>query len=235
MSRTRRLLLIALAFAALSVAAPARAQQQLGGIQGTIADQTHGVLPGVAVTVTNLDTGVARTATSNESGLYRVLSLEPGRYKVVAELSGFRSATQTDLVVSVGATVGVNFTMQAGNLTETLTVSGVAPDIQTEKADISAVVEQKKINDLPLVGRNVLSLAALQPGINGIPGTQDFLAPEQGMGVTANGVRESGNSATIGGGESNTASGFGAIVGGGRPWRSAKALRQIQPRCLRSP
>ena len=180
MPSTKRLLINALAFAAFCAAAapPVRAQQQLGGIQGTISDQTHGVLPGAAVTVTNLDTGVARSATSNESGLYRVLSLEPGRYKVVAELSGFRAATQTDLVVSVGATLGVNFTMQTGSLTETVTVSGVPPDIQTEKADISAVVEQKKINDLPLVGRNVLSLAALQPGINGIPGTQDFLAPE---------------------------------------------------------
>ena len=214
MPSTRRLLLIALAFAALwpAAAAPARAQQQLGGIQGTIADQTHGVLPGVAVTVTNLETGVARSATTNESGLYRVLSLEPGRYKAVAELSGFRAATQTDLVVSVGATIGVNFTMQTGSLTEAVTVSGVAPDIQTEKADISAVVEQKKINDLPLVGRNVLSLAALQPGINGIPGTQDFLAPEQGMGVTANGVRESGNNATIDGASINNGPWGGTVI-----------------------
>jgi hypothetical protein len=213
MPSTRRLFLAVFAFAALWLAAaPARAQQQLGGIQGTIADQTHGILPGVAVTVTNLDTGVARSATTNESGLYRVLSLEPGRYKVVAELSGFRSATQTDVVVSVGATVGVNFTMQAGNLTETLTVTGVPPDIQTEKADISAVVEQKKINDLPLVGRNVLSLAALQPGINGIPGTQDFLTPEQGMSVTANGVREGGNNATIDGASINNGPWGGTVI-----------------------
>jgi TonB dependent receptor len=79
----------------------------------------------------------------------------------------------------------------------------VTPDIQTEEAELSAVVEQKKINDLPLAGRNVLSLAALQPGMNGIPSSADFLTAEQGMGVTANGVRESGNSASIDGASIN--------------------------------
>jgi len=83
--------LLALSMAAFA-ATPARAQQQLGAIQGTITDQTKGVLPGATVTVTNLDTGITRTATSNEAGVYRVPSLDPGRYKVTAELQGFRTA-----------------------------------------------------------------------------------------------------------------------------------------------
>ena len=204
MSISRRLLPVLLALAATCLGAtPVLAQQQLGAIQGTITDETRGVLPGVTVTVTNLATGLTRTTTSNEAGVYRVPSVEPGRYKVVAELQGFRTASQADIVVSVGATLGVNFTMQPGSVEETIQVTGVSPDIQTEKADVSAVVEQKKINDLPLVGRNVLSLTALQPGVNGIPGTQDFLAAEQGLGVTANGVRETGNSATIDGASIN--------------------------------
>ena len=99
--------------------------------------------------------------------------------------------------------MGVNFNLTPGTINESIEVRGVTPDMQTEKADISAVVEQKKINDLPLVGRNVLSLAALQPGINGIGTSADFLAPEQGMGVTANGVRETGNSASIDGASIN--------------------------------
>src|SRR5438094_631618 len=133
-------------------AMPAAAQQQLGSIQGTITDQTHAVLPGVTVTVTNADTGVSRTTTTNETGVYRMPSLDPGRYRVKAELQGFRSTTQTDLTLSVGATLGVNFTLNAGAVEETIQVTAVAPDIQTEKADVSAVVEQKKIVDLPLVG-----------------------------------------------------------------------------------
>jgi hypothetical protein len=186
-----------------SVASPAIGQQQLGAIQGTITDQTKGVLPGVTVTVTNLNTGITRTAVTNDSGVYRVPSLDPGLYKVQAELQGFRTNVQNNLTVSVGATLGVNFMMNAGQLEETIQVSAVAPDIQTEKADISSVVEQRKIVDLPLVGRNVLSLAALQPGINGLGTTADFLVPEQGMGVTANGVRESGNNAMVDGASVN--------------------------------
>ena len=89
-------------------------QQQLGAIQGTIIDTTQGVMPGVTVTVTNTRTGGARTATTNTAGVYRVISLEPGRYTVVAELQGFRSASQADLTVSVGAVLGVNFTLSPG-------------------------------------------------------------------------------------------------------------------------
>ena len=204
---TGHMMRVGLALAVLVVSLPASAQQQLGAIQGTISDSTGAVMPGVTVTVTNADTGVTRTTVSNQSGVYRVPSVEPGSYRVRAELQGFRTAGSDDVVVSVGATVGINFTMQAGALEERIQVTASAPDIQTEKAEISAVVEQKKINDLPLVGRNVLSLTALQPGIMGIPNSADFLAPEQGLGVTANGVRGSGNTASIDGGD---------ITGG--PW-----------------
>jgi carboxypeptidase family protein/TonB-dependent receptor-like protein len=205
MALRRRLgsLLVFAACAVFGFVPPASAQQQLGAVQGTIVDTTGAVLPGVTVTVTNVDTGVARTTTTNETGLYRMASLDPGRYKVAAELTGFQTVTRTDIVLSVGATLGVNFALAPGTLQEQIRVVGTSPDIQTEKADVSSVVESKKINDLPLVGRNVLSLAALQPGINGIPGTQDFLSPEQGLGVTANGVRESGNNATVDGASIN--------------------------------
>jgi hypothetical protein len=200
MSSISRFAVGCLAFiVAAGFARPVLAQQQLGAIQGTIVDQSKAVMPGVTVTVTNLDTGLVRTTITNETGVYRVPSLDPGRYKVTAELQGFRQAAQNEVIVSVGATLGVNFNLVAGTINEAIEVRGVTPDIQTEKADISAVVEQKKINDLPLVGRNVLSLAALQPGINGLGSRQDFLAPEQGMNVTANGVRQSGNSASIDG------------------------------------
>ena len=192
--------------------APAAAQQQLGAVQGTIVDATGGVLPGATITVTNLATGVSRSAISNDSGVYRVPGIEPGRYAVSVELQGFRTVAQNDVTVSVGATLGVNFTMQAGAVSERIDVVSVAPDIQTEKAEISAVVEQKKINDLPLVGRNVLALAALQPGINGIPSTADFLTAEQGMGVTANGVRQTGNSASVDGASINNGPWGGTVL-----------------------
>jgi hypothetical protein len=197
---------------ALVAVVPARAQPQLGAIQGTITDQTRAVLPGVTVTVRNVETGIARTATTNEAGIYRVASLDPGSYTVQAELQGFKTAGQSDIRLSVGATLGVNFSLNAGTVEETIQVRGVAPDIQTEKADLSAVVEQKKVVDLPLVGRNVLSLAALQPGINGIPSTADIFVTEQGLGLTANGVRETGNNASIDGASVNNGPWGGTLI-----------------------
>ena len=209
---SKRFMSFAVALAFCGFATAAIGQQQLGAIQGAITDQTKAILPGVTVTVTNVNTGITRVATTNESGVYRVPSLDPGLYKVQAELPGFRTAVQTDLTLSVGATLGVNFTLNAGQVEEAIQVRAVAPDIQTEKADISAVIERKKIVDLPLVGRNVLSLAALQPGINGVGTTSDFLVPEQGMGVTANGVRETGNNAMVDGASINNGPWGGTMI-----------------------
>jgi len=195
----KRALPLCIALPLLAGPHPAAAQAQLGGIQGTITDQSGAVLPDVTVTITHVDTGVARTTVSNATGVYRAHSLDPGRYRITTDLEGFRRAVREEVLLSVGATLGVNFTLRPGGVEETIEVSGTAPDIQTERAEVSSIVEQKKITDLPLVGRNVLSLTALQPGIIGVPGTADFLAPEQGLGVTANGVRGSGNSASIDG------------------------------------
>ena len=189
------------------------AQQQLGAVQGTITDQTGGVLPGVTVVVTNLDTNVSRTTVSNEAGVYRVPSIDPGRYEVKATLDGFKAVHQRDVVVSVGATVGLNFQMQAGQLTETIEVSARTPDIQTERAELSAVVEQKKVVDLPLVSRNPLALAGLQPGVVGIPSTSSLFVTEQGLGINANGQRGSGNNAQV----------DGVTISGG-PWGGSVLL-----------
>jgi hypothetical protein len=190
---------VALALVLLAVTPPVHAQQQLGAIQGTVADQTGGVLPGVTVTVTNVETGITRTTVTNERGLYRVPSLDPGRYRVAAELSGFRSAETRDVVLSVGAIVRVDETLQAGVVSETIQVVGISPDVQTEKADVSGIVELKKIVDLPLAARNPLALSALQPGVVGLPSTANLFVTEQGLGINVNGQRESGNNAMVDG------------------------------------
>ena len=134
MLSTRRFLIGCLALAAALACPPASsAQQQLGAIQGTIVDGSRAVMPGVSVTVTNLGTGVSRTAVTNETGVYRVLSLDPGRCKITAELQGFRTAAQNEVIVSVGATLGVNFTLEPGGIEEAIEVRATPPDIQTER------------------------------------------------------------------------------------------------------
>ena len=200
MSATMRLrcLLLALLMGCLA-ASPAAAQRQLGAIQGTISDQTGGVLPGVTVTATNRATGESRTTVTNESGIFRLGSLDPGTYDVTAELSGFNRAGSKGVTVSVAATLGLNFIMQPGNLTEVVQVTGASADIQTERAEVSSVIERQRIVDLPIAGRNPITLATLQPGVIGLPGGTDFLAQEQSMSFNANGQRTSGNNAMVDG------------------------------------
>jgi hypothetical protein len=191
---------LAIAVLLLAVAVTASsAQQQLATIQGTITDQSGAIVPGVTVSVTNAATGIARSTVSNQAGVYRVSSLDPGRYEVSATLDGFRPVRQRDVVLSVGATVGIDVRLQPGAIAEVVEVVGHSPDIQTQKADVSAVVEQRKVVDLPLVSRNPLALAALQPGVVGIIGTSDIFLTEQGMGINANGQRGSGNNALVDG------------------------------------
>jgi hypothetical protein len=175
------------------------AQQQLATLQGTITDQTGSLVPGVTVTATSVDTGVARTAITNASGVYRLPSLDPGRYRVSAELTGFSRAVRDNVTLEVGATVGLPFVLQAGKLAESVEVRGEAAVVQTERADISSVVERKRVEDLPLVSRNPLALTALQPGVTGIPTRNDFLQPEQGLGISASGMRGGANSAYVDG------------------------------------
>jgi hypothetical protein len=191
--------LACLAVAGMGPATVLRAQQQLGAIQGTITDQTGAVLAGVAVTVTHAATGAVRSTVSNERGVYRVPSLDPGTYEVRATLDGFRPVHHREVLVPVGTTVGLDFEVQAGQVAEAIEVTATSPDIQTEKADVSATVEQKKVVDLPLVGRNPLALATLQPGLVGIPTTTDLFVTEQGIGINANGQRGSGNNALVDG------------------------------------
>jgi hypothetical protein len=180
-------------------AAPAHAQRQLGAIQGTIVDATGAVLPGVTVTATSKSTGEVRTTVTNQAGIYRLQSLDPGTYDLSAALSGFGTASRTDVVVSIGAAVGLNLTLATSGVSETIQVRGVSPDIQTEKADLSSVVERQRIVDLPIAGRNPLTLATLQAGVLGLPGGTDFLAQEQGMGFNASGQRSGANNAMVDG------------------------------------
>ncbi len=166
-------------------------------LQGTVTDQTGAIVPGVTVTATSADTGAARTAITNDAGVYRLPSLEPGRYRVSAELTGFNRAIRENVTLEVGGTVGLPFVLQPGNLAEEIEVRGEAAVVQTERADISSVVERKRIEDLPLVSRNPLALTALQPGVTGIPTRNDFLQPEQGLGINASGMRGGANSAYV--------------------------------------
>jgi hypothetical protein len=158
------------ALLSLSLAAPALAQSQAanGAIEGTISDSSGGVLPGVTITITNVDTGAERTVVTNEKGLYRAPLLPLGKYRVVAELQGFKKAEQTDIQLSVGQTAVVNATLSVGTVSETITVSGSdIPALDVARIDIGHTMSDLEVHNLPLVARNPYNFALVQPGVTG--------------------------------------------------------------------
>jgi hypothetical protein len=159
------------ALLSLSLTAPALAQSQAanGAIEGTVSDSSGGVLPGVTVTITNVDTGAERAVVTNEKGLYRAPLLTLGTYKVVAELQGFKKFEATDIKLSVGQTAVVNGTLSIGTVSETITVSSSEmPALDVARIDIGHTMSDLEVHNLPLVARNPYNFALVQPGVTGI-------------------------------------------------------------------
>ena len=143
---------------------PLHAQTPSGEISGVVTDVSGSVLPGVKVTVTNVATNAVREVTSNESGVYLVPALQPGIYTLKAERQGFRAVERANIEVLVGSANRIPVTLDVGQLTDVVEVTGGTPLLQTESAAVGTVIENRAIVELPLNGRNYLQLASLTPG-----------------------------------------------------------------------
>jgi hypothetical protein len=144
----------------------ARAQIELGNIRGTVTDQSDAALPGVTVTVKNDATGQVRTIVTGADGHYVVAGLPPAKYLLTAELSGFGTVQRSDITVNVAAIIDVNVSMKVAAVSETITVSGSAPLVESGKTEISNVVTSEMIEALPSLHRDYLDLTLLQPATN---------------------------------------------------------------------
>jgi hypothetical protein len=165
MRRSLSVVLFCLAFlVCLSFSVPCFAQT-LGTITGEVKDSSGAIVPGVTVTVVNKATNATRTASSNTVGLFDFPALQPGQYTVKSELDGFKTVTR-EVELQVQGTVRVNFTMEVGTISENALVTGVAPLIVTENATVGTVIENRRIVELPLNGRNYLQLVALSPNVS---------------------------------------------------------------------
>jgi hypothetical protein len=176
-----RFLQVALAWLLLCVSSSA---QTLGTITGEVKDPTGAVLPGATVTVVNKATNAARTASSNGVGLFDVPALPPGTYTVRTELDGFKTAMR-DVELQVQQTARVDFTLELGTVAEAMTVTGVSPIVETQNATIGTVIENRRIVELPLNGRNYLQLVALSPNVSADFATAGQAGTRQG-GTRAN-------------------------------------------------
>jgi Carboxypeptidase regulatory-like domain len=149
-----------------SLAVPfASAQQDVGYILGTVADQTGAALAGANVTITWQSTGLTQTVTSNQSGSYTSEPLQVGQYTVTASLTGFSSATIQNLIVDAAAHVQANLTLKVGTASANVTVQATPPVMDTTDAQLSNTVDAREAQQFPVNGRSVLALASLTPGV----------------------------------------------------------------------
>ena len=169
---------------------------QSSAITGTVTDATQAVLPGVEVEVTNTETGVTRTLVSNDLGRYSARGLIVGVYRVSAAITGFKTAVRTEIHVSADSDFVVDLTLEIGNVTEEVTVTGGAELVQTTSISMQSLIDEVAIRELPLNGRDYMQLATLQPGVLEMRGQRQVrISPQTGTGLnlTIAGARPNSN------------------------------------------
>ena len=197
MTRYQRfVLLLGLSFTAFG-------QIDTGSIVGTVRDSSGASIPNAAITLTNKATNVTLNTASNDAGEYQFNALHPGRYSLKAVVSGFSAQQFSDVQIDVQTRQSVDFTLQVGNVTQTLEVQSTTPLLNTQTADVGGVVQQQQINDLPLNGRRYADLALLEPGIQKNLTNPNNTAPDR---FSSNGNLETQNYFSLDGVDNNSGS-----------------------------
>ncbi|MGA7441923.1 MAG: carboxypeptidase regulatory-like domain-containing protein [Candidatus Sulfotelmatobacter sp.] len=211
-ARARSRCLAVLGVFLLGLSFPALGQEAT--ILGTVTDPSGSVMQNVKIRITHVETGEVRSIVTNETGQYVAADLPIGHYNVSAQTSGFKLAEHKQVVLNVADRARVDFQMQLGSTTETVTVEANAVRVQTDTGEVSGVVTGQQISQLATNGRNVFALEALTPGATSIQA--DFQVPTSSGGdfnVSFNGQRVSHNLWLVDGGEAaDRGGGGGAIV-----------------------
>jgi len=184
------------------VSVKAFAQGGNASVSGFVQDPTQAVIPGAAVTATNVQTGVVATAITNESGAYNFPSLLPGTYRLSAELSGFRPYVYNDVQLGGGVSARYNFVLEVGAVTQAVEVTAQTTTALAESsASIGQVLNQQSVRDLPLVTNNVLDLMRTMAGVRGEglgPGTTFAGISTNYVNTTRDGISVQENRYTLG-------------------------------------
>jgi carboxypeptidase family protein len=148
------------------------AQQGTAEIGGKVTDTSGAILPGVAIVLTNEASGVFREVTSSSEGTFFASQLVPGRYKITAKLSGFRTVERSGLILQVGNTLTVNLELPVGGIEESITVAGQTPLVDITSAAVGGNVGTDELSQLPAMNRNYFAAVALLPGVQFAASTQ---------------------------------------------------------------
>src|SRR5687767_5619817 len=187
------LMLACLSCPALAVA------QVTGTISGYVQDQGGGVVPGATVTAESSGQQLVRAAQTNAGGFFDFQALPRGRYAVKVELSGFETLVQKDVELSAGANVRLDFSMRVKGLSEQVDVAARATMLETRTATQSNLIDDQRVQDLPMNGRNVVALAGTYAGVTAIRASQDTSDGRQGPIMSVNGGNTNHNLFTLNG------------------------------------
>ena len=201
-----------------AIAAPIFAQQGTAEIGGHIADAQGGVLPGVTIVLTNEETGVFREVKSGEDGSYFASQLTPGRYRLAAKLASFKSFERRGLILEVGKTLTINFTLELGALAENITVEAASPLVDVTSAEVGGNIGTGELTELPAPNRSIFATVALLPGVQFLPSNQFG-----NDAIIASGQASQGNNVTLDGGY-NSDDALGSSVGG----QTRTAIESVQ-------
>ena len=191
---------------------PFRAFAQDATVVGTVTDQSGSVMANVKITITNAETSLARTITTNDSGQYVAVDLRIGHYSVKAEASGFKVAEQKGLVLNVGDRRRVDFQMALGAAQETVTVEANVVHVQADSGEASNLITGQQLSQLSVNGRGIYQLAALTPGGSSQINASAPNVPVGGdAGVEFNGMRQNHNIYLLDGGEDDDRGGAGGM------------------------
>src|SRR6202047_384342 len=165
----------------LLISVPLFSQGNAGRILGVVTDQSGGAIVGVTVTVTDTQRGVTRPLTTDAAGEYNAPNLIPGTYTVHAEAKGFKSIQRQNIILEVNQDLRVDFQLQPGDITQTITVTEAIPLVETTNAELGGTLPSEVIDNLPLNGRNFTNLLQLRPGVMIYPGGGAFTQSTDGM------------------------------------------------------
>ena len=165
------LIVLALSIQALHL----QAQRSTAEIVGTITDSSGGAVAKAEVSVANEGTGMRRSVASNELGYYGVPLLPPGKYRISVRVAGFNPVTRTGITLDVDQSARIDFVLEVGSVTESVVVSANASQVDTQTATLKAVVDQRRITELPLNGRDPNQLIFLLPGVYSTNDTSGLL------------------------------------------------------------
>ncbi len=168
--RALKSMLLGATLVTLLICTPAFSQINFGRVLGNVTDPSGAIVVGATVTVTNTQTNVSRTLTTDSSGAYVAAALNPGTYTVRVEAPGFKVVTHQGVVVQVGLDTRSDVQLQLGANTQSVTITEAAPLVDTTSATVGGTLTDTQINDLPLNGRNFQNLVQLRPGVVIYPG-----------------------------------------------------------------